>query len=221
MAPACRSRIFSTDLIETNLLEFTFTRMATMFGCSISGSASKLPSSQAWSTADDVALLDHAAACAKVRDLTGAATIQVVAHCYGATTFTMALLAGLTGVRSVVLSQVSAHLIVGEFGKIKAGLHLPDFLDVLGVKSLTAYRDTHADWEQSLLDDALRLYPIQHGEQMRQRGLPSDHVPALRAAVSARRAQSPRCTTTCMNCSASPIWGCSSTSPAWRASATW
>jgi cholesterol oxidase len=158
------SRIFSTDLIETNLLEYLYAHGYDVWLLDFRVSI-ELPSAQAWSTADDVALFDHVAACAKVRELTGAETIQVVGHCYGATTFTMALLAGLSGVRSVVLSQVSAHLIVGELGKIKAGLHLPDALDLLGVRSLTAYRDTHADWEQRLIDDALRLYPIQHGEQ--------------------------------------------------------
>lgn len=158
------SRIFSTDLIETNLLEYLFAHGYDVWLLDFRVSI-ELPSAQAQSTADDVALHDHTAACAKVRELTGAQTIQVVAHCYGATTFTMALLAGLSGVRSVVLSQVSANLIVKELGAIKAGLHLPELLHLLGVNSVTAYRDTHADWRQRLIDDALRLYPIQHGEQ--------------------------------------------------------
>ena len=158
------SRIFSTDLIETNLLEYLYAHEYDVWLFDFRASI-ELPSALNQSNADDVALIDHVAACAKVRELTGAATIQVVAHCYGATTFTMALLAGLTGVRSVVLSQVSAHLIVKELGQIKAGLHLPDVLGALGAKSLTAYRDTHADWTQRLIDDALRLYPVQHGEQ--------------------------------------------------------
>jgi cholesterol oxidase len=158
------SGIFSTDLIDTNLLEFLFAHGYDVWLLDFRVSIA-LPSAQVPSTADDVARFDHVAACAKVRELTGASTIQVVAHCYGATTFTMALLAGLTGVRSVVLSQVSAHLIVKELGQIKAGLHLPDVMASLGVRDLTAYRDTHADWQQRLIDDALRLYPIQHGEQ--------------------------------------------------------
>jgi cholesterol oxidase len=158
------SGIFSTDLIDTNLLEYLYAHKYDVWLLDFRVSIA-LPSAAAWSTADDVALKDHVAAVAKVRAVTGAETIQVVAHCYGATTFTMALLAGLTGVRSVVLSQVSAHLIVKTLGAIKAGLHLPDTLQALGVDTVTAYRDTHADWEQRLIDDALRLYPIQHGEQ--------------------------------------------------------
>jgi hypothetical protein len=46
-------------------------------------------------------------------------------------------------------------------------LHLPDVLAGLGVRDMTAYRDIHADWQQRLLDDALRLYPIRHGEACR------------------------------------------------------
>src|SRR5262249_28642866 len=126
-----------------------------------------LPCGQQASNADDVAKFDHVDAVETVRRLTNADTIQVVAHCYGATTFTMALLAGLTKVRSVVLSQVSAHLIVRTLGKIKAGLHLPGVLDELGVATMTAYRDTHADWKQRLFDDALRLYPIGRDEGCR------------------------------------------------------
>lgn len=158
------SGIFSTDLIETNLLEYLFAHGYDVWLLDFRVSIA-LPSAAAASTADDVALKDHVAACARLRELTGAASIQVVAHCYGATTFTMAMLAGLTGVRSVVLSQVSAHLIVKPLGEIKAGLHLPDMLGFLGIKDVTAYRDSFADWKERLVDTALRLYPIQPGEQ--------------------------------------------------------
>ncbi len=44
--------------------------------------------------------------------------------------------------------------------KIRTGLHLPEFLDHLGIKSLTAYVDNHADWWNKLYDDGLRLYPV-------------------------------------------------------------
>ncbi len=157
------SKIFSTDLIETNLLEYLYTHGYDVWLLDYRASID-LPCSSNLATADDVAKIDHFGAVAEVRRITGSETIQVVAHCYGATTFTMAMLAGLTGVRSVVLSQVSAHLIVKTLGKIKAGLHLPGQLEALGIRTMTAYRDTHADWRQRLLDDALRFYPIPHGQ---------------------------------------------------------
>lgn len=157
------SGIFSTDLIDTNLLEYLYAHQYDVWLLDFRVSID-LPSAASSSTADQVATIDHPEAVAEVRRLSGAKDIQVVAHCYGATTFTMALLAGLTGVRSVLLSQVSAHLLVKPLGQIKAGLHLPEVLEVLGVRTMTAYRDTHADWEQRLLDTALRFYPIRHGE---------------------------------------------------------
>jgi cholesterol oxidase len=160
------SGIFSTDLIETNLLEYL---IAHQYDCWLLDyrASIDLPSAQVNANADQVATIDHPEAIALVRKLSGAPDVQVVAHCYGATTFTMALLAGLQGVRSAVLSQVSTHLKVKTLGEIKAGLHLPDVLAKLGVGSMTAYADTHEIWAQHLLDDALRLYPIKHGEECR------------------------------------------------------
>lgn len=160
------SGIFSTDLVDTNLVEYLY---AHGYDCWLSDFrvSVDLPSARQPSNADQVAKYDHPATIERVRALTGKPDVQVVAHCYGATTLTMALLAGLTGVRSLVLSQVSAHLKVPLMGEIKAGLHLPNIVAELGVKDLTAYRDTRADWVQRILDDALRLYPIKHGEACR------------------------------------------------------
>jgi cholesterol oxidase len=157
------SRIFSTDLIETNLLEYL---CANGYDCWLADYrvSIDLPTAELESNADQVAQFDHPALVNAVRTLTGKADIQVVAHCYGATTLTMALLSGLTGVRSAVISQISTHLAVPELSDLKAGLHLPELLDHLGVRSLTAYRDKHANWRERLFDDALRLYPIAHDQ---------------------------------------------------------
>jgi cholesterol oxidase len=69
------------------------------------------------------------------------------------------MLAGLQGVRSAVCSQISTHIVAPTLNRIRTGLHLPDFLDKLGIKSLTAYVDTHADWRSKLYDEALKFYP--------------------------------------------------------------
>jgi cholesterol oxidase len=160
------SGIFSTDLIDTNLLEFLY---AHGYDCWLSDFrvSIDLPSAKTPSNADQIARYDHPAAVKLVRTLTDKPDIQVVAHCYGATTFTMALLRGIEGVRSVVLSQVSTHLKVPLASRLKAGLHLPDVVAALGVRDMTAYRDAHASWTDKLFDDALRLYPIAHGEECR------------------------------------------------------
>jgi cholesterol oxidase len=48
---------------------------------------------------------------------------------------------------------------------LKTGLYLPNVLDALGVSSLTAYRDTRANWLERLYDQALRLYPQEFEER--------------------------------------------------------
>lgn len=158
------SSIFSTDLIDTNLLEFLYAHGYDIWLFDFRVSID-LPSAARPSTGDQVATIDHPEAIAEVRRLTGARDVQVVAHCYGATTFTMALLAGIKDIRSVLLSQVSVRMMVDPVGHVKAGLHLPQVLDALGVDTMTAYRDAHADWQQRLLDTALRFYPMRHGEE--------------------------------------------------------
>jgi cholesterol oxidase len=153
------SRIFSTDAIETNLLEFLFAHGYDVWLLDFRSSTA-LPASKTQYTADQIALNDYPAAVAKVRQESGAASIQVVAHCYGATTFTMAMLAGLQGVRSAVISQISTHVVTPTLAHIKAGLHLPGLLDALGVHSLTADATSHEGFFSRLYDRALTLYPV-------------------------------------------------------------
>ena len=114
---------------------------------------------------DDVATKDYPAAVAKVRELAGVDTVQVVAHGVGSSTFSMALLAGLAGVRSAVCSQVSTHLFVPTMNRIKTGLCLTSGMAALGLKHLTAYTDTHAAWPSRLYDRTLTLYPMQREER--------------------------------------------------------
>lgn len=153
------SSIFSTDTIETNLLEYLFANGYDVWLLDFRASID-LPSSATQFTGDDVATKDYPAAIARVSEVTGAASVQVLAHCYGATTFSMALCAGLQGVRSAVISQISTHIVPPTVNRIRTGLHLPDFLDKLGVNTLNAYTDTHENWLSVLYDKALDLYPV-------------------------------------------------------------
>ena len=117
------------------------------------------------SNADDVATKDYPAAVDTVRDLSGAESVQMVAHCYGSTSFVMAMLAGLQGVRSAVCSQIATNMKVPRATGIKTGLHIPALLDALGVDSLTAYAGDRPDWRDRLYDTALNVYPIGHEER--------------------------------------------------------
>ncbi|MEP7290559.1 MAG: alpha/beta fold hydrolase [Chloroflexota bacterium] len=153
------SLAFSTDLIDTNLTEYLYAHGYDVWLLDFRSSI-ELPYAKTQYTADDVAKYDWPAAVGKVRDITGAADIQVVAHCYGAITFSMAMLSGLQGVRSAVCSQVGAHLSIIPVSRIKSGLHLDSLLAGLGVESLSLYTDSHDDWLNRMFNRALELYPV-------------------------------------------------------------
>ncbi len=154
------STIFSVDTIETNLLEHLFAHGYDVWLLDYRASIA-LPSAKTQFTADDVATRDYPAAVEKVRAVTGADSIQVVAHCFGATTFTCALLAGLQHVRSAAISQVSTDVVAPLGSRLKAGLHLPDLLDDVGVDGLDADADRHPGWKGRIFDAFARLAPAQ------------------------------------------------------------
>ena len=153
------SLIFSIDTIETNLLEFLYAHGYDVWLLDFRDSIA-LPASSMQSTGDDVATKDYPAAVDKVREITGAKDVQMVVHCWGSTTFFMSMLAGLQGVRSAVCSQIATHVVAPTLNEIRTGLHLPEFLDELGIKSLTADVDTHAHWWSKLYDKAVEAYSI-------------------------------------------------------------
>lgn len=157
------SKIFTIDTIETNLTEYLVAHGYDVWLLDFRVSID-MPSSFSESTADQVAILDYPAAIAKVKKETGAATVQMLVHCFGSTTFFMSMLAGLQGVRSVVCSQIANDVIAVPMTQGKAVLHLPNVMQKMGIPSLTAYVDTHADWKDKLFDNALRLYPVQFRE---------------------------------------------------------
>jgi cholesterol oxidase len=157
------SKIFTIDTIETTLAEFLFAAGFDLWLLDFRASI-ELPASKTQFTADDVARRDYPAAVQVIRDLTGSPTVQAVVHCFGSTTFTMAMLAGLQGVRSAVCSQVSTHVVAPEMTRLKSGLHVPGLLKRLGVKSLDAEARTDEGWFERLFDKGLQLFPGQAEE---------------------------------------------------------
>ncbi len=151
---------FSIDTVETNLPEFLYPQGYDIWLFDYRASAD-LPSATSQFSTDEIARQDWPAAVAQVRTLTGAETVQVVGHCVGSMSFLMAMLSGLTGVRSAVCSQLTTHPRGPKINEVKAGLRLASFLTVLGVETLTPDFDTHADWQNRLYDILLRLYPTQ------------------------------------------------------------
>jgi cholesterol oxidase len=158
------SLIFSIDTIETNLVEFLVASGYDVWLLDYRASI-ELPASQSQFTGDEVALRDYPAAVSEVLERTGAPAVDMVVHCFGATTFFMAMLAGLRGVRSALVSQIGPHVLAPALTRLKSGLHTPDLLRALGFESLTAAASQQADWPERLYDAALRLWPVPAGEQ--------------------------------------------------------
>lgn len=156
------SLIFSMDTITPNLLEYLFGHGYDVWLLDYRASVD-LPYAHQPSTADDVARKDYPAAVAKVLAVTGAPSTQAVVHCFGANTFFMAMLAGLEGVRSAVVSQIATHLRVPPMTMVKAVFRTPQVLEALGVREMTTNVQSDRPFLERMGDLLLRLYPVHDG----------------------------------------------------------
>ena len=160
------SLIFPIDTIDTNLLEYL---VAAEYDCWLLDyrASVDLPYARELWTADDVAPKDYPAAVAKVRGITRSATVQVIAHCFGATTFTMAMLAGLEGVRSAVISQISTDYVVPWFPqRLLAYLRAPPLFDAMGIDVVNARATTADSLRERVLDKLLQMIvPVPRAER--------------------------------------------------------
>lgn len=157
------SLIFAIDTIETTLVEYLYQRGYDVWLLDYRSSIAFPENAQLQSSADVIARQDYPAAVAKVLAISGAPKLDVVVHCYGSTTFFMAMLSGLQGVRSAVSSQIATHMKVPSLTALKSGLHVPQVLDALGFKTLTAAATEDEVWWEKLFDRALKLYPASAG----------------------------------------------------------
>lgn len=110
-------------------------------------------------TGDHTATIDLPEAVARIRAETGSDAIQAVGHGFGGSVLLSALLRGMPGVRSAVLSQAGVCHEVTVGAHLQAGLHLPGVLKTLGVDRLSARDDDEPGWSDKLFDLALRLLP--------------------------------------------------------------
>jgi cholesterol oxidase len=156
------SGMYTLDSIETNLRDYLIAAGYDVwlldFRFSIRLTEAARPHSF-----DDVARLDYPAAVAFVRRETGK-DVQVVAHGVGSSTLTMALLAGLQGVRSAVCSQVSTDLVLPKAMQLKADLRLTSLAAAVGIGTMTTtpLDPTCAD---TTLDALLALQPVDREER--------------------------------------------------------
>lgn len=157
-------RIFSIDTVATNLVECLVEAGHDVWVLD-SRASIDLPSSEGSFNADHLAEDDLPAAVATVRELTGDAAMDVVAHGLGATTLLMSLVNGLDGVRSAVCSQGGLHVATPRTARFKAGLHLPEVMKLMGGRTLRADTGGRAGWRNRLFDSALRMLPVELEER--------------------------------------------------------
>lgn len=152
------SLIFSLDTIETNFLEYLY---AAGYDCWLLDfrASVDLPYCEEQWTGDDVATYDYPAAIAKVREVTGRPSVQMLVHCFGSTTFFMAMLSGLEGVRSAVVSQIAADVVVPWWPqRLLAHLRTPALFDALGLDVLDASATTADSLGARIVDAG--LWPV-------------------------------------------------------------
>ena len=152
---------YAIDTVDTNFLEYLCAHQFDVWLLDYRASPA-LPASMKDFSIDDIAQQDWPAAIERVRSVTGAADVQVVAHCVGSMSLMMALLAGMTGVRSAICSQLTLHPVTWWVNDVKAFLGLAGWLRGAGIRSV------NVNWRHTLFDDAvdklLRLDPIPRGE---------------------------------------------------------
>lgn len=148
---------FSTTTVDVNLPEFLFARGYDVWLFDYRSSP-ELSSSTTQFTIDDVIAHDWPAAVQKVLEVSGKSDVQIMGHCVGSVTALAAVMTGLDNVRSIVASQFTPYVHFSTKTQLKAGTHLPSILNVIGVEGLNPNCRQH-DWEQRVIDDALRFYP--------------------------------------------------------------
>ncbi len=122
-----------------------------------------MPTARSSFTVDDVALVDWPAAVKRVRDVSGADSVQVIAHCVGSMSLQMALLGGMEGVRSAVTSQVTVHPRMHWSMRVKTRLRVPRLLEGMGIRTVEPQTDlTLGD---RMLDVLVRANPLLRGER--------------------------------------------------------
>jgi cholesterol oxidase len=152
---------YTIDTTDTNLPEYLYARGYDVWVLDYRASP-ELPASDTQFTVDDIATQDWPAAVAKVRQVSGAASVQVMGHCVGSLSFLMAMLAGMTGVRSAVCSQLTLFPIAPALTDVKAAMRLASLLDDVGEHFWQTDADRHKFVEEAL-DKFMRLYPTHEG----------------------------------------------------------
>jgi cholesterol oxidase len=123
-----RASSFATDTVDRNLVE---TLCASGYDCWLFDYRASPDSDSpiAPFTIDDIVREDWPAAIRTIRQVTGAPSVQAMAHCVGSMSLLMALLDGMDGVRSVIASQLTLHPVTSWLNAAKADIGLARLLE--------------------------------------------------------------------------------------------
>ncbi len=123
-----RASSFATDTVEQNLVEALCARGYDVWLFDYRASPDS-GSPIAPYTIDDIARIDWPAAVRFILEATAAPDLQAIAHCVGSMSLLMALLDGMSGVRSIVSSQLTLHPITGWLNNTKADMGLARLME--------------------------------------------------------------------------------------------
>ncbi len=151
------SLAWTIDTVETNFPEYLAEHGYDVWLLDYRASP-MLPAASTDYTIDDIATRDWPAAIAKVREVAGAETVQVVPHCVGSMSFLMAVTAGMQGVRSAVCSQLGLHPAPVMLNRAKAQARMATLMHGVGIERLTTTFNSTA-FEDRALERLMRHWP--------------------------------------------------------------
>lgn len=160
---------FAIDTVDENLVEFLYRHHYDVWLFAYRASPDSGSSTKAFDI-DDVAQRDWPAAVAHVRQATDC-DVQIVAHCVASMTLLMALLHGLSGVRSVISSQTTVHPVVGWLNDFKSDLGIAQLIRRIDLPKMGIDLRHKVDFRSSnsaadkTIDVALWTLPVPDGEQ--------------------------------------------------------
>src|SRR5262245_11969907 len=149
---------YTLDTTDTNFPEYLHEHAYDVWVLDYRASPA-LASGSTQFTLDDIAKYDYPAAVRTVREISGAGSVQIMAHCIGSATMLMSLALGLEDVRHAVASQVTLHPRAGTLNELRSGIYAGNIIQALGVDTLTTDRDDDMSWGERLYERALQLYP--------------------------------------------------------------
>ncbi len=154
------ARAFTVGTVETNFVQYLNEHGYDVWLLDYRASP-ELDASRTQFTVDDIATRDWPAAIAKVREESGAASVQALAHCVGGLSLFMAIGAGLEGVRSAVFSALAGHPIPTPANQLRSHARLAQIFHAVGITALNTDYDPDSPIDRAV-DVAMRRLPFKH-----------------------------------------------------------